>query len=344
VSELAASAPADKVIAVLPLLDSEGGVRRLGVLAAEEMERELLARKRKLTDRQHLNAVLGERDLQLSMLSTSEAAKRTGELTGADLLLVGTITEGGQSILISARLLSAASGQPIAISHTQTMPLADLRPLLWYVRRPAGENASGELPPLSLRCEFVSPEGTGETALADGATVVSGQRFKVRVQPNSDCYLYVLLYDSEGRASVLFPHGKIGLANDVRGGVSYEIPEGSKWYWFDNTPGTEVFYIVACYTPLKDLDLLLVKMQQAGEQQLQAANATREHIDKVITRGMSAGTSEDYQPKGMTVRTRGVGGIVDVGWGTPSTVPGTEMDNIINGHATVVKKIVLQHR
>jgi hypothetical protein len=35
----------------------------------------------------------------------------------------------------------------------------------------------------------------------------------------------------------------------VRGWASYEIPDGNKWYWFDQNPGTETFYVVASYTP-----------------------------------------------------------------------------------------------
>jgi len=130
----------------------------------------------------------------------------------------------------------------------------------------------------------------------------------------------------------------------VRGGVSYEIPAGTKWYWFDDRPGAETFYLVASYTPLNNLDLLLSQMQQAGEKQVQAATAARDHIDKVVVRGMSSDTSRDYRPKGSTVMTRGVGGVVDIGWGASSTGSTAEMDNIVSGHATVVKKIVLNHR
>lgn len=316
----------------------------MGALAAEEIQRQLLNKGVKLADRQNLDVVLGEKDLQIASLSKADEAKHAGKLANADVLLLGTITGTGEHVLLSAKLLDVATGQPIAISQAHPIPANALGQLMWYVRRPTASNASGELPPLSLRYEFISPVGTAETALADGTTVVSGQRFKIRVQPNSDCYLYILLYDSEGHASVLFPNGKISLANDVRGGVSYEIPEGGKWYWFDDRPGKETFFVVASYTPLNDLDQLLAKMQQAGEQQVQLAAAAQEQINKVATRGMSASSSTEYQPQGMTVRTRGVGGVVDIGWGSPTKPSDAEMENIVSGHATVVKKVVLNHR
>jgi len=86
-------------------------------------------------------------------------------------------------------------------------------------------------------------------------------------------------------------------------------------------------------------------MEQAGRPNARAAAAARDHIDKVVARGMSAGTSSDYRPKGATVKdNRGVGGIVDIGWGAGSPGSAAEMDNIVSGHATVVKKVVLNHR
>ena len=343
VEELLANLPEGKIVAVLPLTDPDGGVRRIGVLVADEIRRLLLARGARLADREHLNAVLGEKDLQLAMQPVRESIRQAGRLAGADVLILGTLSATGKEAIFSVKAISVKTGQAIVIPRIQSISTGGLGELMWYVRR-AVRQTSGDLPPLAIRYKFVAQVRDGETALSDGATVSSGQRFKIRLQPNSDCQLYVLLYDSQGHVRVLFPHGKIGLSNEVRGGVSYEIPEGTKWYWFDDSPGIETFYVVASYTPLNDLAQLLARMQQAGEQGGTLATAARDHIDKVITRGMSASTSREYQPKGVTVRTRGVGGVVDIGWGGTSVGATAEMDNIVQGHATVVKKVVLNHR
>ena len=178
----------------------------------------------------------------------------------------------------------------------------------------------------------------------DGSTVRSGQRFKIRVQPNSDCFLYVLLYDSAGKASVLFPHRKIQMNNEVRGGVGYEVPEGTKWYWFDEKPGTETFYIVTSYTPMRNLDAIVAKMERAGGQQVRLARSARKEIDEVIIRGMSPRGSKAYQPKGYDIANRGVGGIVDLGFSRPVRTSSRPVDNVVAGHATVVKKVTLLHR
>ena len=331
-----------KKVAVLPLEDSDGGVRRLGVLLAEGMEQELLKRGAKLVDRQSLEKLLAERDFQISLLDSASESQKAGKLLGADVLIVGKTISAGNEVLLSARAIDTRTGRMLAAAKGQGLSKSKLDELMWYVHRPVKTTGHGELPPLSLRYELVTPVGPGEARLAEGSTVRSGQRFKIRVQPNSDCHLYILLYDSQGQASVLFPHKKIGMSNEVRGGVSYEIPEATKWYWFDEKTGQETFYIVASYTPIQELGDILAKMQQAGKGQVQLASRAKEEISQIMTRGMSSSGSARYLPKGYKVSTRGVGGVVEI---APSTeIDSGGVDRIVTGFATVVKKVVIQHR
>lgn len=343
VDELANKLPKGKTVAVLPLQDEDGGVRRLGVIAAGELERGLLAKGIPLADRKHLNALLAEKDLQLATLSSAKPAKRAGELAGADVLLLGDMNHVGEEVLLSCKAVVVDTGRPVAITQRQAIPAKGLGPLMWYVRRPGTAQAGRELPPLALRYEFVSPRRGGELRFGEGSTVRSGQKFKIRVQLNSDCYFYVLLYDSQGEASVLFPHKEIGLGNDVRGGVSYEIPDGRTWYWFDENRGEETFYLVASYSPMSGLDQILAKMEQAGDQGRAHAVAARQEIDTVIIRGMRPEGSSVYRPKGFEITKRGVG-ITDFGRRADRVTDTQGVDQVVIGHATVVKKLTVRHR
>ena len=342
---LLAKVPKGESVAVLPLVDSDGGIRRLGVILAAGLERKLLAAGVKMVDRRGVNALLAEKRFQVALLAQGKNVRAAGRLAGADVLVVGDLAAAESEVLVSARALNVKTGALLAAADTATLPAADLGELMWYVRRPSQAPPSGDLPPLTLRYEFVSPDGRAsqEVRLGEGSTVRNGQKFKIRVQPNSDCYLYVLLYDSRGEAGVLFPHREIGMSNQVRGGVSYEIPEAAKWYWFDAQPGIETFYLVASYTPLSGLDEILAKMERAAGKKVQLARAARERIETVITRGLSPATAQDYQPKGFTI-TRGVGGIVDVGHTGGAATDTREIDSVVQGHATVVKKMTLRHR
>ena len=342
---LAASIAPGKAVAVLPLADTDGGVTRLGAVLGEGIEAELRRQGLAVVDRAHLNRLLDEVDLQMALTGDAKQIGRGGKLSGADVLIVGRTVDAGKSVLCSAKAVDVRTSRVLADADGEALPRPALGRLMWYVRRPAKTDAGGELPPLAIRYELISPGAAGERRLADGATVRSGQKFKIRVQPNSDCHLYVLLYDSQGQAGVLFPHRKIGLSNAVRGGVSYEIPEAAKWYWFDKRPGVETFYLVAGYTPLTNLDSLLAKMQAtAGHQHVKLARQARTEIDTAITRGMSRATAGAYRPKGFQVVDRGVGGVVDLGPGASRPAAAPSADDIAVGLATVVKKVTLHHR
>lgn len=340
VGRLLLKLPAGKTVAVGDFTDASGGVRRLSVLAADDVERKLIAAGRKVAVRRELNAVLIERKVQLATASPKEI-QLVCRMIRADTLVIGKTVQVGKEVLLSAKTLNMR-GEVTASTDNVLLTGDDLASLMWYVRRPTGPQTSGDLPPLTLRYEFVTPSGSGEARLADGSTVRSQQKFKICVQPNSDCYLYVLLYNSKGEASVLFPHKKIKLGNSVRGGMSYEIPSGTTWYWFDENPGAETFYVVASYSRLENLDGLLAEMQQAGPQRVRVASSTRKEIETVITRGMVAKTASNYSIKGY--RIRGVS-ISDFGPVDGTTKTDTKrLDEAVTGYATVVKKVTLEHR
>lgn len=340
IGKLSGSGP----VAVLPLVDADGGITRLGVLMAEGVEAKLAAAGVRLVDRRDLNVLLAERNLRLAELSEGKVLSEAGRLANAHVLVVGRLLRANGDILASARALKAGTGELVASGGPVSLSAGEMRGLLWYVRRPTATQARGDLPPLAVQYQFVTPTNGGESRLDDGSTVRHGQRFKIRVQPNSDCHLYVLLYDSSDRASVLFPHSKIAMSNEVRGGVSYEIPEAAKWYWFDNRPGTETFYLVASYAPMAGLGEILAKMERAGEQQARLAQGARERIEKVITRGASPDTSQRRRIKGLVIRHRGVGGVVDLGPAAGGAADRHRIDSVVQGYATVVKKLTLQHR
>ncbi|MDP6634697.1 MAG: DUF4384 domain-containing protein [Phycisphaerae bacterium] len=344
--ELGKGVAGNKRVAVLPFADSDGGVTRLGGLAGEGLERCLLKAGSRLVDRAHVNKLLNEIDFQGAVKGDAKALGRAGEVSGADVLIFGKTVDAGREVLLSARVLDVTGkvGTVLAATSNVSLPRADLGQLMWYVRRPAAEGSGGQLPPLALRYELFSPSSGREVRLADGSTVRSGQKFKIRLQANSDCFVYVLLYDSAGDAGVLFPHRKIRIGNKVRGAVSYEVPEAAKWYWFDDKPGTETFYLVASYTPMRSLDAIVAKMEQVGGRRAPLARSARKEIDEVIVKGMSSTGSKGYRPKGYNIADRGVGGVVDVGLGGPARTGAGAIDNVVTGHATVVKKITLLHR
>jgi len=343
-NQLAPALPANSCFAVLPLCDPDGGVRGVGEVLARGIEHDLLKRGLRGVDRRNIDKLLREIVFQEVFSADSATMRRARNILKAGVLIVGQTVHAGQEMLVEARAIDVSSGRIIAASGNEALASSALGQLLWYVRRPRSAKATGSLPPLALRYEFLSMDPYRERIiLTDGSTVMSGQKFKVRVEANSDCYLYVLLYDSEGQANVLFPHESVSVPNEAKGGVTYEIPDGTKWYWFDDKPGLETFYIVGSYTPLENLKDILAKMQTAGQERVALSKAARKEIDSVMVKGMAPATSSNYRPKGFTIFVRGVGGVVDAGKEINQPYF-HQIDSVVQGHATAVKKIVMKHR
>ena len=346
--QLAPKIPAGKAVAVLPFADSDGGVRRLGVLLQQSVERQLVGAGATLVDRDNLDKLLDEVDLRLASGEHGESLQEAERIAKAGVVVLGKMMHLEEEMLVSARALRVGGGTSRILAATEQLSLdaGRMGKLLWYVNRPSGIEATGELPPLSLRYAFVSPTPLGEIYVRNGSTVRSGQRFKIRITPNSDCYLYVLLYDSQGKVNVVFPHHKIRMSNRARGGVTYRIPEETNWYWFDENPGDETFYLVASYVPLTRLESILATLGREPQRHDELATAARQEMDTVLTRGMKSKTASDFQPKGFTITERGINiDGIDQSMPPVSAPTGNRRSGLAaSGHATTVCRIKLEHR
>ena len=336
-------------VAVLPFIDSDGGVRRLGVLLASQIEQELANKGAKLVDRDNIGKLLDEIDLRKWASGQNTALARPEKFAKADVLVLGSMIYFSDELLVSAKALRVGRGTSRIIAATKSisLPAKPLGRLMWYVRRPSGVEVTGELPPLAFRYEFISPGLSGNDLLRDGQTVTSGQKFRIHVQPNSDCYLYVLHVDGGNQTQVLFPHGKIGVSNRVRGSATCRVPEGTTWYWFDDNKGTETFYLVASYTPLTGLETILATMRTSDQGRSRARETVAKEIDTIVSRGTSDKTAGSVKPDGHAIRTRGIGGTDDIGWGSgQGAAPDKDQGSglVVSGYATVVQKITLKHQ
>lgn len=85
-----------------------------------------------------------------------------------------------------------------------------------------------------------------------GSLVRSGDRVRLYLRTNADCYATVFSVDTEGRVRLLFP----GPHDDgwVEGGRTWRIPRGGAGYdlRFAGPPGIEYVYAVASYAPMRD--------------------------------------------------------------------------------------------
>lgn len=103
-----------------------------------------------------------------------------------------------------------------------------------------------------------------EVPVREGSLLRTHDQFQVHIQPQSEGYVYALIYDSSGKVSLLFP-SEYQADNRVRPGTEYILPQGGLFYELDEVPGTETIYLIASATPMDDLAWLLEKMEKAGD-------------------------------------------------------------------------------
>jgi len=340
-----ADLPTDARVAVIPLSSADGGTTRLGVALAEKMTAELVKQKRcRVADRSHVNAILAEKDMGYADLTDAGAAAKAAKLMAVDCLLVGTLVDQGSTVVAYAKLLNGVDGRVVATSEIEIAKDDDVRSMLVYVQRP--NSGGGAIEPLSLSYHIFARRGESDVRISDGATVRSGDAFKIWLQANSDCHAYVLLLDSRGKASVLFPHPKIRSENRLRGGVEYVIPPakqppGLGWYVFDEHPGAETFYILASYEPIKDMPRLLREMETAGAKSRVVLDEARQ----IFTKGMSAVSDQPVagrlriQDKGVTLGSGPSSARVRLDDGGSLSA----VADVVQGHSTLCKTVAVRH-
>ena len=99
----------NSVIAVAPFDLASVTARSPANDVVEDVTTSLVKSQFKVVERAQLKAVLKELRLQHSGLVDPDTAKRVGQLTGADLLLVGSVSDRGKLIVANVRVLETAT-------------------------------------------------------------------------------------------------------------------------------------------------------------------------------------------------------------------------------------------
>ena len=125
-----------------------------------------------------------------------------------------------------------------------------------------------------------------EVIVREGSVLRSGDGFQVRVESTRPSYLYVLLYDSRGQASQLFPDPKIDQPGFVGGNQKVLIPDKDLWFWLDDQPGTETVYVVASEERVSNIRGLLEEMEKVHEIEQDRLSEEVKARSRIVERGV----------------------------------------------------------
>ena len=95
-------------------------------------------------------------------------------------------------------------------------------------------------------------------SLKDGrGNAAAGDKFRIMFRPNTDGYVYVIAIDGSGWAQGIFPPPTSPLANPVKTGEQYVLPEGNNWFSLDQYKGIETIFFVASQEKRQDIEEIL---------------------------------------------------------------------------------------
>ncbi|PKL39185.1 MAG: hypothetical protein CVV44_09990 [Spirochaetae bacterium HGW-Spirochaetae-1] len=95
---------------VTPMMKKHDIGATVGALLTGEMGSSTVFR---LVERKSISKIMKEMELSMTGMVNQEQAVKAGELSGAELLLLGTVSETGETISITARIISTEKGEVI---------------------------------------------------------------------------------------------------------------------------------------------------------------------------------------------------------------------------------------
>jgi hypothetical protein len=132
----------------------------------------------------------------------------------------------------------------------------------------AAMQAGGDEENINYKWSFVAkvgPAGERKIAMVTRDTVLrSGDEFKMMVNLQKKCYVYVLYKSSSNELSMLFPTSFEAVAELEK---NYFLPKGRSWFKLDDAVGTETFYILASVERLTDLEQRMNSYLVANKEQ-----------------------------------------------------------------------------
>jgi curli biogenesis system outer membrane secretion channel CsgG len=107
-----------KSVAVVDFTDLQLNVTELGRYMAEEFQNALVneAKGFKIIDRTNLKAILQENKLAATGIIDPVTARQLGRIAGVETLVTGSITQFGDSVRLSLKLLDASTAEVLATS------------------------------------------------------------------------------------------------------------------------------------------------------------------------------------------------------------------------------------
>jgi len=98
-------------------------------------------------------------------------------------------------------------------------------------------------------------------------TLKTGDQFKMMVELETTCFVYLIYHGGQGELQMLFPNDLKQFAENYKTMEKYFIPQGDLWFALDENVGRETFYLLASAKRLTNLEALLIDHKSANPEE-----------------------------------------------------------------------------
>ncbi len=128
------------------------------------------------------------------------------------------------------------------------------------------QSTAAELEQIRLQWAFGALTGPDDNpqllSIEEKAVLQTGDRMKIFLQPQTDCFVYLFYRSSQGELAVLLPPHVSG--SRAAAGTRTMVPPGFDWFRLDDVVGTETFYLLVSAHRLENLDTLCERLHAAA--------------------------------------------------------------------------------
>ena len=234
---------------------------------------------------------------------------------------------------VAPKLLKSAAAKPTAVvppvAATQVLaPPLEVQEAALKKDLPQTVVAAPLTPSMNIIGQRKEAGGSyTEVLVSEGSVLRSYDNFQVHLETNRPAYVYILLYDSQERASQIFPDAKIDQRGFLEQGRKVVVPANDLWFWLDEHTGTETIYVLTSEKPMSDIQGLLAKMETVDDA---GKNRVAQEIKQRIA-----------------IVQRGVGGITKGQAVTYTLSDGKKIQKVtevVTGTESVVRAVSFLHR
>lgn len=168
-----------KKVTVLDFTDLQGGGSELGKYIAEELTVNLVMKKKEFTvlDRANLKSILQEHKLTATGLIAPENAKKLGQFSGVDTLVIGTIVPIDDTIQITAKLITTDTAEIIGAAKAFIKTNGSVQQLLSATAETGGKAGDTAKDPAKVSKTF------GNLRVdVKSLSIVNGKQLKLSVE------------------------------------------------------------------------------------------------------------------------------------------------------------------